>query len=133
MWEDIDVSQFMICKSKVNIEEYGGKLFGFQKNNNDLYRSVLNQYYPDIEFHDIWIIENIHDFCNEVLDYDRFIVSELYHILDELYDICEWLILWYGGEYYDLKEIHTKQEFINYVKGCVENPCCELYAKVCIQ
>lgn len=132
MWEDVEVSQFMMCKSKVNLEEYGGKLFEFHQNNNNLYRSVLNKYYPYTDSYDIWIIENIHDFCNEVLDYDRFGLSKLYHILDELYDMCEWIILWYGSEYYDLKEIHTKQEFFNYVKSCVKNPCCEIYAKVCI-
>lgn len=125
------MSQFMMCKSKANLEEYGGKLFSLQKTNNDLYRSVLNKYYPDVEYYDIWIIENIHDFCSEVLDYDRFIVSEFYHVLDELYDLCEWMILWYGGEYDDLEEIHTKEELLTYVKCCVENPCCEIYAKVC--
>ncbi|MDE6761768.1 MAG: hypothetical protein K2J90_14005 [Lachnospiraceae bacterium] len=106
-------------------------MFDLQKTNNDLYRSVLNKYYLYVEYYDIWIIENIHDFCNEVLDYDRFIVSELYHVLDELYDLCEWMILWYGGEYDNLQEIYTKEEFLNYVKCCVENPCCEIYARVC--
>ncbi len=121
----------MMCKSKANLEKYGGKLFVLQKTNNELYRSVLNKYYPDAEYYNIWIIDNIHDFCNEVLDYDSFIISKLYHELDELYDLCEWMILWYGGEYDNLKEIHTKKEFLNYVKFCVENPCCEIYAKVC--
>lgn len=119
-----------MCKSRTNLEEYGGERFSMQKINSDLYRSVLNKYYPNKGYYDIWIIENIHDLCDKALDYDRFIVSELYHVLDKLYELCEWIILWYGDEYEDLKEIHTKKEFINYVRYCVEKPCCEIYAKV---
>ena len=115
------MSQFVMCKSRTNLEEYGGERFSLQKINSDLYRSVLNKYYPNKGYYDIWIIENIHDLCDKALDYDRFIVSELYHVLDKLYELCEWIILWYGDEYEDLKEIHTKKEFINYVRYCVEN------------
>lgn len=120
----------MMCKSKSDLKEYGGNLFGLQKSNNELYQSVLTKYYPNTEYYDVWIIENIHNLCNEVLDDDRFIVSELYHILNELYDLCEWIILWYGGEYNDLEEVHSKNEFLNCVKCCMENPCCEIYLMV---
>ena len=106
------MSQFMMCKSKANLEEYGGELLSLEKTNNDLYRSVLNKYYPDVEHHNVWLMEEFDDFCNETLDYDRFIVSELYRVLDEVYDLCEWMILWYGSEYDDLKEIETKKEFM---------------------
>jgi hypothetical protein len=120
-----------MCKSKINLEGYGRKLFSLQKIDNDLYQSVLNKYYPDVEYYDIWIIETIHDLCDEPLDYDSFIVSELYHVLDKLYDLCEWIILWYGSDYDNLEELHTKKEFLKYVKCRIEYPCCEIYAKVC--
>lgn len=127
--EDIDVSQFMMCKSKSDLKQYGGKRIYFEKENRGLYQSVLNKYYPNAESLDIWVIEGIHNLCDEVLDYHRFISSELYHILNDLYDLCEWIIMWYGGEYDDLEEICTKEELIDIVKHCIEAPCCEIYVQ----
>lgn len=70
--EDIDVSQFMMCKSKSNLKEYGGKLINLEKENRGLYQSVLNKYYPNTEHLDIWVIKDFHDLCDEVLDYGSF-------------------------------------------------------------
>ena len=131
--EENIVSQFMICKSKYNLEKYGRKLIGLQNINIDLCHLVLEKYYPDVETCDVWIIEKIHNLCDEVLDYEKFIVSELYQVLNNVYDLCEWIIMWYGGEYDDLEEIYSKEDFIDYVKCCVEVPCCEMYVRVCIK
>ena len=120
----------MMCKSKSNLKEYGGKLINLEKENRGLYQSVLNKYYPNTEHLDIWVIKDFHDLCDEVLDYGRFITSDLYHLLSDLYNLCEWMILWYGGEYDDLKEVCTKDEFLDIVRHCIEAPCCEIYVKV---
>ena len=120
----------MMCKSKFDLSLYGDRLSNLYGINNKLYISVLNKYYREVEYHDIWLIDKIHDYCNEVLDCNKFINSELYYVITELYDLCEWIILWYGGEYDNLKEIYSKQEFIDYVKYCIENTCCEINAKV---
>lgn len=56
---------------------------------------------------------------------------KLFSLLNNLYEICEWMILWYGDEYDDLDVVHTKNELIDYVQHCIEKPGCELYIQVC--
>lgn len=55
--------------------------------------------------------------------------SDLYHILNELYDLCEWIIMWYGGEFGNLEEVCTKVELMDIVKHCIGAPCCEIYVR----
>lgn len=129
MQEDTDVIQFMMCKSKSDLKQYGGKQINYERENRGLYQSALNKHYPNAEYSDIWVIEGIHDLCNEVLDYNRFISSNLYHILNELYDLCEWIIMWYGGEFDNLQEVCTKEELMDIVKHCIGAPCCEIYVR----
>ena len=68
MQEDTDVIQFMMCKSKSDLKQYGGKQINYERENRGLYQSALNKHYPNAEYSDIWVIEGIHDLCNEVLD-----------------------------------------------------------------
>ena len=60
----------------------------------------------------LWIIEKIDDYSCEQLDYNAFISSELYSLLNNLYEVCEWMIFWYAGDYDDLDVVHSKDELI---------------------
>lgn len=128
---EIDMSQFMICKAKADLIEHGGILRSLNDKDDTLIRSILKLYYPENQFDDIWIIQNMEHYCCKQLYYDDFFASELYHLIDNLYDLCDWMIFWYGNEYTDLDEIHTKNELISYVQHQMEMPCCELYIRVC--
>lgn len=54
MQEDTDVSQFMMCKSKSDLKQYGGKQINYEKENRGLYQSILNMYYSNAEYSDIF-------------------------------------------------------------------------------
>ena len=124
------MSQYMMCKSNYDLSKYGRKLLG-KSESNKVFLSVLNEYYPKERDNNIWIIDNIDVFCNEVINEDMFFSSEVYCLLNRIYDLCEWIILWYGGEYNDLDVIYTKDELMKYVQHCIEKPCCELYVRLC--
>lgn len=119
-----------MCKSEFDLGKYGGQLCAFQKLNDELFNAVLNKYYCNEQYYDVWIIEDIHELCNETLDYNKFIISDIYRILSELYDLCDWMIFWYGNEYENLTKVYTKNGLIDYVQHCMQMPCCELYVRV---
>lgn len=125
------MSQFMMCKAEFDLSKYGGKLLSLCDMNNMLFSSVLKRYFAVKEYSNIWIIEDIHDYCDKVIDNKSFNNSKLFYMLDNIYDLCDWILLWYGSEYDDLDEVYSKDEFITYIQQCVKNPCCELYVKVC--
>ena len=90
---------------------------------------ILNDYFPNTD-NNIWIIEDIHDYCNEAQESKSFINSKLYYILDKLYDVCDYMVLWYGSEYDDLDEVYSKKGLFEYVEHCLKNPCCEIYLRI---
>ena len=90
---------------------------------------ILNDYFPNTD-NNIWIIEDIHDYCNEAQESKSFVNSKLYYILDKLYDVCDYMVLWYGIEYADLDEVYSKKGLFEYVEHCLENTCCEIYLRI---
>ena len=125
------MSQFMICKSAFDLTQFGGKLINKDEEDYIFFISVVQKHYEEKTYSNIWIIEKIDDYSCEQLDYNAFISSKLFSLLNNLYEICEWMILWYGDEYDDLDVVHTKNELIDYVQHCIEKPGCELYIQVC--
>lgn len=110
--------------------DYGGTLFDLQKENKELYQMVLNKYYSGAEYNNIWVLENIHHLCDKQSEDEEYINSEIYYIMSKLYDMCDWILLWYENDYTELMEIQTKESFLDYIKSCVGNTSCELYARV---
>lgn len=45
------------------------------------------------EYDNVWIIGNIDDYCSKQLYYNDFFVSKLYYLLNDLYDLCEWMMV----------------------------------------
>lgn len=125
------MSQFMICKSAVDLKKFGGKLIDLDSEANTFLASVVQTYYAEEQNDNIWIVEKIDEYSCVQLDYNAFIISNLYSLLDNLYEICEWMIFWYGRDYDDLDVVYTKNELISYVRHCIEKPGCELYIQVC--
>lgn len=124
------MSQYMICKAKDDLTEFGGILLNLNKKSNRFILSILEQYYREGQYDDIWIIENMEEYCCRQMYYDEYIASDLYFLLNDLYDLCEWMIFWYGDDFEDLDEVYSKDELISYVQHCIEVPCCELYLRV---
>ena len=125
------MSQFMICKSSIDLTKFGGKLMNMNDKNNDLFISVVQEHYAEQTYSNLWIIEKIDDYSCKQLYYDEFFSSKLFFLLNNLYEICEWMIFWYASDYDELYVVHTKKELIDYVQQCIEKPGCELYIKVC--
>lgn len=124
------MSQFILCKSNENLSRNGGILFDSEIENILLYQTVLEQYFPNIDNKNVWVIKDIHNFCDTQLKQEEYLYSDIFCIMNRLYDVCEWILLWYGDDYRDLEELHTKERFLKYIGNKIENPCCELYAKV---
>ncbi|MBD5489917.1 MAG: hypothetical protein HDR13_14190 [Lachnospiraceae bacterium] len=125
------MSQFMICKSAFDLTQFGGKLINKDEEDYAFFISVVQKHYEEKTYSNIWTIEKIDDYSCEQLDYNAFISSKLFSLLNNLYEICEWMIFWYGNDYDDLDVVHTKNELIDYVRHCIEKPGCELYIQVC--
>jgi len=120
----------MMCKSNYDLTKYGKRIKNVCKS-HELFMYVFKKYYPKEEDDNIWIIDGIDSLCNETLDENMFYTSEVYFLLNNICDICEWIILWYGNEYGDLDIVYTKSEFIRYIQRCIEKPGCELYVRLC--
>lgn len=123
------MSQFMICKANFDLKKYGGRSLILNEKKDEFFFRVLREHNIK-EYDNVWIIGNIDDYCSEQLHYNDFFVSKFYYFLNDLYDLCEWMILWYGNEYGNLDEVYAKDEFINYIQRCMEVPACELYVRV---
>jgi len=102
------MSQFMISRAEADLTDCGGIRLLDSKYNRELLLSVINDYFPNTD-NNIWIIEDIHDYCNEAQESKSFVNSKLYYILDKLYDVCDYMVLWYGSEYDDLDEVYSKK------------------------
>ena len=59
------MSQFLICKSEDNLSKYGIRLQD-TSSNIDLYYAVANQYTPNENINNIWVIDKIHDMINQL-------------------------------------------------------------------
>ena len=124
------MSQFAICKSNESLSTEGGVLLNLQKENRLLYQTALNQYFPNEKYENIWVLDNIHYLCDKQIKKEEYPDSEIFHIMSRLYDVCDWILLWYEGNCGDLDEIQTKEKFLEYIGNRIENPCCELYVRV---
>ena len=115
------MSQYMICRSEANLSKVGGILLNLTEENNTLIYSILEKYYPEKQYDEIWDIE-MEKYCCKQMDHDDFIASDLYRILNGLYDLCEWMFFWYSDDFDDLDEVYSKEELISYVWHRIEVP-----------
>ncbi len=123
------MSQFMMCKSTFDLTKYGGKKLCSSISNKIFYR-VLKEYYPEERDDSVWIIDRIDGYCEKVLSKDLFISSEIFQLINGIYDLCDWIILWFGDEYNGLDVVYTKNGLIKCIQQCIEKPCCELYIRL---
>lgn len=119
-----------MCKSTYDLTKYGEKIL-CNNISNKIFLRVLNEYYPEETNNSVWVIDRIDSYCNKVLNVELFTSSQIFHLINSIYDLCEWIILWYGEEYDDLNVVYTKDELIKYIQQCIERPCCELYVRLC--
>lgn len=95
--EGINVSQFLIFKSKENLAKYGMNINDVVSNKN-LYTQVVNKYIKNRDVQDIWIINRIDNM----------------HIIEEISGRSELMIFWYGTDFHELDFISSKQELMKY-------------------
>ena len=115
------MSQFLICKSKEKMTEYGFKLDEITLN-KDFYINVINKYFHNDKINDIWIIDKIHDIVNSLKCNLK--------IIEEISQKSEWMIFWYGMEYDGLDRINSSHALMEYLRENINNPCLEIYLLV---
>lgn len=115
--EDIELSQFLICKSEQQMTKYSMKIEDIETNRN-LYMQVIDKYMQgDVE--KIWVVENIHDMIDDL--------EQNLNLIDEICQKSELMVFWYGTDFEDLDEIFSRQHLISYLKENINNPCLEIY------
>lgn len=99
------MSQYMICSSNADLSGFGGEILALcslvlrqmkslssiNEKDNTLVRSILEMYYPEKRYNEIWSVE-IEKYCCKQMDHDEFTASELYCILNSMYNLCEWML-----------------------------------------
>lgn len=120
--EDINMSQFLICKSMEDLSRYGEKMQTITSN-HDLFSKVINQYIPNEDLKYIWVIERIHEIVNQLEGH--------IHVMEEIVSKSDVMIFWYGSDYQELEIVNSKVELMTYLKNNITNPCLEidLYAE----
>lgn len=113
------MSQFLICKSKENLSEYGCKLNGVI-GNKDLLQRVGQKYFDKED--EIWVIESIHEMLNSL--------EENIITIRDIAQKSQEMIFWYGIEYEGLDNLYSEKELIDYLEDEYKNPCLELYLHV---
>lgn len=105
------MSQFMLCKSEYDLSGLGGTSLVILRENKELYQAMARKHHPNLSDF-IFRAVDIHSLCDEVIEAERFTSSKLYAVLNELYEKCDQMLLWYGDEQEDLMEFHTKDDFL---------------------
>lgn len=125
------MSQFMLCKSKHNLKNLNCIEFFNYKMNSELLAEVANEYIPIEEQKNLWILQEMDNYCTEAQQMMNegilFKNTKLYYLLDELYNKCTDFILWYGSDYLELDEISERKDFFSLVEQGIRYPCCEIY------
>ena len=124
------MSQFLLCKTSSDLSNQGGIKVSECPGGQRALMRVVREYFPDDEGEDIWFIENIDSLFTKAREevYDRaFEKTELYTLLQELYDVSERLVLWYSDDYQVLDSAATKEDFFNIVEKGIKTPTCEHY------
>lgn len=125
------MSQFMLCKSEYNLSDLGGTSLTLLQENKEIYQAMAKQYHPNLSDFTFWVMD-LQPLRDEAIEAKNFTSSKFYTVLNELYEKCDQILLWYGDKQEGLTEFFTKDVFFDYVKECVENPCCEMYANAIV-
>lgn len=115
--EDINMSQFLICKAEKDLSNYG-KRIDDTIINYDLFSKVINQYAMNEKADAIWIIENIHKMVNQL--------QKHMEIIEEIIYKSDVMIFWYGSDFQELEVVNSRCELLDYLKHNVDNPCFEI-------
>lgn len=116
--EDINMSQFLICKAEKDLSNYGKKINEIILN-HDLFSKVINQYIMEENADAIWIIENIHEMVDQL--------EKHMEIIEEIISKSDVMIFWYGSDFQELEVVNSRFELLDYLKQNVANPCFEIY------
>lgn len=87
-----------------------------------MYYAVANQYTPNENINNIWVIDKIHDMINQLQ-------NNLYEI-QEIASKSEWMIFWYASDFDKLDVISLEQDLMEYLKCNISNPSLEIYLYV---
>lgn len=115
--EDIELSQFLICKSEYQMTNYGVKFENVETNKN-LYMRVINKYMQDDDLDKIWIVDNIHEMVDDL--------SKNLNFIEEISRKSEVMVFWYGTDFEELDKIYSRKQLMNYLKENIDNPCLEI-------
>lgn len=115
--EDINMSQFLLCKTQEDLSGYGKKIID-TTNNRELFLCVINQYIPKEKLENIWVINNIHEMVDRLQEYIC--------VIEEIVLRSEVLIFWYGSDFRELEVVNSREKLMLYLKNEITNPCVEI-------
>jgi len=129
------MSQFILCKSTKNLEDYNCIKLTQCKENENFLSKIANELFSDDEMNDIWFIQDfdtLFTLAQRQYSIVPFEETDVYLLLSKIYDLSETIILWYGGFYQDLDIVNIKEQFLNEVQEDIYCPSgmCECYLRV---
>lgn len=129
------MSQFILCKSTENLENYNCTRLINCTENAKFLRKIASEIFRDDEMNDIWIVQGVDNLFTSVRRQHRIVPfekTELYLLLSTLYDASEVIILWYGEFYQDLDYVNSKEQFLNQVQEGIYCPSglCACYLRI---
>lgn len=126
------MSQFMLCKTKNNLKKRGFiKLIDYNNINKEFLINVALEYFENESLNELWIFESIDRYCieaqNNINLNNSFKSTQLYSLLEYLYNNCTHIIFWYGNDFFNLDVIKYEKGFYKYIFKCIIEPRCEVY------
>ena len=118
--ENIELSQFLICKSQHQMTKYGVKIEDIETNKS-MYMQAIDKYMQG-NVEKIWVVNNIHDMIDNL--------AQNLNIIDEISRKSEVMVFWYGTDFEELDLFNSRQQLMNYLQENINNPCLEIYLYV---
>ena len=125
------MSQFMLCKSQIDLTSYDCTKVEHCFANNEYLLKIAGEIFEDVNLGEIWAVTDIDNLFTQAQK-QLFESSKLPTLLSSLFDVCDILVLWYSDFYNDLDEVNTKEQFLISVKNGIHDPSgmCECYLYV---
>ncbi len=118
----------MICKTTNDLSKYGAYILG-KNHSNLIINNVVKIYLKDSNINEIWIIEDVKLYSDEIYDIDNIEGSKFFKLVDILFDLSENILMWYSNYYEDLNIVDNKEGFLGIIKeNMLEQPI-EIYVQ----
>lgn len=118
----------MLCKSRFDFYKYKAEPLELHLDNQNLFYDAVKSNFNTNDISNIWVISEIHDLINKAMN-NYSSKKDFITTMSYFYDSCEWILLWYADDYYNLDTVFDKKAFISYIENVLYEQSFEMYVK----